>query len=177
MTEAYEAAREATARFIGGRPEETIFVRGATEAINLVANSWGQLNIGQGDRILLSQLEHHSNIVPWRMLADRVGAEIDVAPLTADGRIDEDALVALIGPRTKLVAVAHVSNVLGGVADIRRIARAAHAEGALLLADGCQAAPRLKVDVGHSKPISTVSPPTSSMARRASACCGRGRRS
>ncbi len=147
MTEAYEAAREAAARFIGGRPEETIFVRGATEAINLVANSWGQLNIGRGDRILLSQLEHHSNIVPWRMLADRVGAEIDVAPLTAEGRIDEDALVALIGPRTRLVSVAHVSNVLGGVADIRRIARAAHAEGALLLADGCQAAPRLKVDV------------------------------
>jgi len=147
MTEAYEAAREAAAGFIGGRPGETIFVRGATEAINLVANSWGRSNIQEGDRILLSRLEHHSNIVPWRMLADRVGADIDVAPLAADGRIDEDALIAMIGPRTKLVAIAHVSNVLGGVADIRRIARAAHAKGALLLADGCQAAPRLKVDV------------------------------
>lgn len=147
MTEAYESAREATARFIGGRPDETIFVRGATEAINLVANSWGSANIGAGDRILLTQLEHHANIVPWRMLADRQGADIDVAPLTADGRIDEDALIALIGPATKLVAVAHVSNVLGGVANIRRIADAAHAAGAKLLVDGCQAAPRLKVDV------------------------------
>ncbi len=147
MTEAYEAARDAVARFIGGAPCETIFVRGATEAINLVARSWGNANIKAGDRILLSMLEHHSNIVPWRMLADRTGAAIDVAPLTADGRIDEDALIALIGPDTKLVAVAHVSNVLGSVADIPRIARAAHAAGARLLVDGCQAAPRLKVDV------------------------------
>jgi cysteine desulfurase/selenocysteine lyase len=147
MTEAYEAAREAAARFIGGRPDETIFVRGATEAINLLANSWGAANIGPGDRILLTRLEHHSNIVPWRMLADRVGAEIDVAPLTDDGRVDEAALIALIGPATKLVSVAHVSNVLGGVVDARRIADAAHAVGALLLLDGCQAAPRLKVDV------------------------------
>ncbi|MCG2840739.1 cysteine desulfurase [Sandaracinobacter sp. RS1-74] len=147
MTEAYEAARERVARFIGGAPEECVFVRGATEAINLVAQSWGDANIGGGDRILLSTLEHHSNIVPWRLLADRTGAEIDVAPLTAEGGIDEAALVALIGPRTKLVAVAHVSNVLGAVADIARIARAAHAAGAKLLVDGCQAAPRLKVDV------------------------------
>ncbi len=147
MTEAYEAARDAVARFIGGKPPETIFVRGATEAINLVAQSWGDANIGAGDRILLSRLEHHSNIVPWRMLADRVGAHIDVAPLTPDGCIDEAALIALIGPRTKLVAIAHVSNVTGSVADIAKIAAAAHAAGAKLLADGCQAAPRLRVDV------------------------------
>ena len=147
MTEAYEAAREASARFINGRADETMFVRGATEAINLVANSWGNANIGPGDRILLTELEHHANIVPWRMLADRTGAEIDVAPLTADGRIDEETLIALIGPATRLVAVAHVSNVLGSVADIARIATAAHAVGAKLLVDGCQAAPRLKVDV------------------------------
>lgn len=147
MTDAYEAARKAAARFINGRPDETIFVRGATEAINLVANSWGKANIGPGDRILLTRLEHHSNIVPWRMLADHVGAEIDVAPLTDDGRIDEEALVALIGPATRLVSVAHVSNVLGGVVDARRIADAAHAVGARLLLDGCQAAPRLAVDV------------------------------
>ncbi len=147
MTEAYEAAREAAARFLNGRVDETIFVRGATEAINLVANSWGDANIGAGDRILLTQLEHHANIVPWRMLADRTGAEIDVAPLTPDGRIDEAALIALITPATKLVAIAHVSNVLGSVADVARIADAAHAAGAKLLVDGCQAAPRLKVDV------------------------------
>lgn len=147
MTEAYEAAREAAARFINARAGEIIFVRGATEGINLVAQSWGASNIGPGDRILVSRLEHHSNIVPWRMLADRVGAEIDVAPLTDDGRIDEAALIALIGPATKLVAIAHVSNVLGSVSDIRRIADAAHAAGAKLMVDGCQAAPRLKVDV------------------------------
>ena len=147
MTEAYEAARDAVARFINGKPSETVFVRGATEAINLVAQSWGNACIGSGDRILLSRLEHHSNIVPWRMLADRTGAEIDVAPLTADGRIDEAALIALIGPQTRLVAIAHVSNVLGGIADIARIAVAAHAVGAKLLVDGCQAAPRLAIDV------------------------------
>lgn len=147
MTEAYEAAREAAAAFIGGEARETVFVRGATEAINLVANSWGDANVGAGDRILLTELEHHANIVPWRMLADRVGAGIDVAPLTADGAIDTEALIALIGPRTKLVALAHVSNVLGSVADIPPVAEAAHKVGAKLLVDGCQAAPRLAVDV------------------------------
>jgi len=147
MTEAFEAARATVAGFIGGRADEIVFVRGATEAINLVAQAWGGANIGPGDRILLTVLEHHSNIVPWRMLADRVGAEIDVAPLTDDGRIDEEALVARIGPATKLVGVAHVSNVLGSVADVRRIADAAHAAGAKLLVDGCQAAPRLTLDM------------------------------
>lgn len=147
MTEAYEAARERTARFLRVRPQEVVFVRGATEGINLVARAWGEANVGEGDRILLSALEHHSNIVPWRMLADRVGAIIDVAPLTADHRIDEDALIALIRPETKLVAVAHLSNVTGAIADLRRIADAAHIHGALLLADGCQAAPRLALDL------------------------------
>ena len=147
MTVAYEAARTAVARFIGAAADEVVFTRGATEGINLIAQAWGNANVRGGDRILLSQLEHHSNIVPWQMLAERTGAHIDVAPITADGRIDEDALIALIGPRTKMVAIAHVSNVLGSVADIARIAQAAHAQGALLLADGCQAAPRLPVDV------------------------------
>lgn len=147
MTEAYEAARDAVARFIGGAPGETVFVRGATEAINLVADTWGEQNVGAGDRILLSLLEHHSNIVPWRMLADRKGAVIDVAPLTVDGRIDTDALIALIGPNTKIVSIAHVSNVLGSQAEVRRIADAAHAAGAKIMVDGCQGAPRLKVDV------------------------------
>ena len=147
MTEAYEAARDAVAGFIGGRAQDVVFVRGATEAINLVANSWGGANIGPGDRILLTTLEHHANIVPWRMLADRVGAEIDVAPLTPDGCIDTPALIALIRPETRIVAVAHVSNVLGSIGEVRAIADAAHAAGALLLVDGCQAAPRLPVDV------------------------------
>ena len=146
MTERYEAARTTVAAFIGGAPDEVIFTRGATEAINLVANSWGN-SLKPGDRILISALEHHSNIVPWQLLRDRTGIEIDVAPLTADHQIDLTALEALIGPRTKLVAVTHISNVLGGVTDVARVAAAAHAAGALLLVDGCQAAPRLAVDV------------------------------
>ncbi len=147
MTESYEAARESVARFINARPSEVVFVRGATEAINLVAESWGNANIRADDHILLTQLEHHSNIVPWRLLADRTGARLDVAPLNADGAIDTDALISCIGPRTKLVAVSHVSNVLGAVADVGRIARAAHAAGAKLLVDGCQAAPRIAIDM------------------------------
>jgi cysteine desulfurase/selenocysteine lyase len=147
MTEAYEAARTKVARFIGANsPSEIIFVRGATEAINLVAQSWGG-SLQPGDRIVLSALEHHSNIVPWQLLRDRTGIEIDVAPLTADQCIDVDALEALLTPRTKLVALAHVSNVLGSILDVRRVADAAHAVGALLFVDGCQAAPRLKLDM------------------------------
>ena len=147
MTMRFEEARETVARFINAASaNEVVFVRGATEAINLVAQSWGQ-RLRAGDRVLLSALEHHSNIVPWQMLRDRIGIIIDVAPLTADGRIDEDALESLLTPRTKLVSIAHVSNVLGGVADVARIARAAHAVGALLLVDGCQAAPRLALDM------------------------------
>ncbi len=148
MTMRYEAARDTVARFVGAASaDEIVFVRGATEAINLVAQSWGDANLKAGDRILLSQLEHHSNIVPWQMLAERTGCILDWTPLTADHRIDEDALEALLTPRTKLVSIAHISNVLGGVANVARIARAAHAVGAKLLVDGCQAAPRLAVDM------------------------------
>ena len=146
MTERYEAARATVARFIGGQPDEIVFTRGATEAINLVAHSWGNA-LKPGDRILISALEHHSNIVPWQLLRDRTGIVIDVAPLTPDQQIDVGALEAMLTPRTKLVAVTHISNVLGGVTDIGRIASAAHAAGALLLVDGCQAAPRLGIDV------------------------------
>ena len=147
MTLRFEEARATVARFIGaGSPDEVVFVRGATEGINLVAQSWGQ-RLKAGDRILISALEHHSNIVPWQMLCERSGAVLDVAPLTDDGRIDEDVLIAMIGPQTKLVSLAHVSNVLGGVADVRRIADAAHAAGALVMVDGCQAAPRLALDM------------------------------
>lgn len=149
MTERYEAARARVAAFLKapGGPEEIVFTRGATEAINLVAASWGRANLRKGDRILLSALEHHSNIVPWQLLAGSVGAEIDVAPLTADDRIDEEALIAMLTERHKLVAITHVSNVTGAIADIARIVRAAHEKGVLCLVDGCQAAPRLPVDV------------------------------
>ena len=148
MTLAYEAARERVAGFIGaGSPDEIVFVRGATEGINLVAYSWAAHQLAAGDRILLSQLEHHSNIVPWQMIAAERGIAIDVAPLTADGRIDLDAVEAMLTPAHKLVALAHVSNVLGSVLDVARAAKAAHAVGAKLLVDGCQAVPRLPVDV------------------------------
>jgi cysteine desulfurase/selenocysteine lyase len=147
MTLAFEAARERTARFIGAATDEIVFVRGATEGINLVAQSWGPQNLKPGDRIMLSMLEHHSNIVPWQLLAERTGAHIDVAPLTADHRIDLDAMAAMLTDRHKLVALAHVSNVLGSVLDARRAADLAHGVGAKLLLDGCQAVPRLPVDV------------------------------
>ena len=148
MTQGYEAARKRVADFIGARSEnEVVFVRGATEAINLVASSWGGARIGEGDRIVLSTLEHHSNIVPWQLLAERTGAQIEVCPLTEDGRIDLGALEAVVGPRTKMVALAHVSNVLGSILDARKAADIAHAVGAKLLLDGCQAAPRMTLDM------------------------------
>jgi cysteine desulfurase/selenocysteine lyase len=144
MTVAFEASRQRVARFIGAAaPEEIVFVRGATEGINLVAQSWGKANLRPGDRVLLSMLEHHSNIVPWQL----AGAEIDVVPLTADHRIDLDAMAAMIRPEHKLVALGHVSNVLGSVLDAKRAADIAHSVGAKLLLDGCQAVPRMKVDV------------------------------
>ncbi len=148
MTVAFETARARVARFIGASdPAEVVFVRGATEGINLVAQSWGGAHFRPGDRILLSRLEHHSNIVPWQLIAERTGAIIDVAPLDEAGRVDLDAVEAMLTPAHKLVALAHVSNVLGSVLDARRAARAAHAVGAKLLLDGCQAVPRLPVDV------------------------------
>ena len=148
MTLGYEAARRRVADFVGAASEnEIVFVRGATEAINLVAMTWGLNQIGEGDRIVLSMLEHHSNIVPWQLLAERTGAIIDVCSLTEDGRIDLDALETLLTPQTKLVSFAHVSNVLGSVLDVRRAADLAHSVGAKLLLDGCQSAPRMALDL------------------------------
>lgn len=150
MTVAFEAARERVARFIGAEsPNEIVFVRGATEGINLVAQSWGPANLKAVDRIMLSQLEHHSNIVPWQMLAEKVGAHIDVCPLTDDGLIDLDWLEANLTEQHKLVALAHVSNVLGSILDAKRAAKAAHAVGAKLLLDGCQAAPRMRLNMAE----------------------------
>ena len=148
MTLAYEAARRRVARFLNAPSEnEIVFVRGATEAINLVAQCWAGSQLKPGDRILLSQLEHHSNIVPWQMVAERVGAEIDVIPLTDDQQIDLDAMESMLTERHKLVALAHVSNVVGAILDARRAADLAHRVGAKILLDGCQAVPRLVVDL------------------------------
>ena len=150
MTLAYEAARARVASFIGAASDsEIVFVRGATEAINLVANSWGDANLKAGDRIMLSQLEHHSNIVPWQMLSARVGAHIDVCPLTTDGLIDLDWLEANLTEQHKLIALAHVSNVLGSVLGVRRAVKAAHNVGAKLLLDGCQAAAHMRLNMAE----------------------------
>ncbi|MEO8617891.1 MAG: cysteine desulfurase [Sphingomicrobium sp.] len=140
MTQSFEAAREAAAALIGGQADETIFTRGATEAINLVARCWPR---GNRNRVLLSQLEHHSNIVPWQL----AGYAIDVVPLTADGRIDLDAAARMASEDHAFLSFAHVSNVLGSMLDAKRAAGIAHSVGAKLLLDGCQAAPRLPVDV------------------------------
>ena len=142
MTAAYEASRAATAQLIGGQAQELVFTRGATEAINLVARV---LPKDGRNRVLLSALEHHSNIVPWQL----AGYEVDVCPLTDDGRIDLDAAEELVSDRHRIVAFAHVSNVLGSILDARRAAEIAHSKGALLLLDGCQAVPRLPVDVAQ----------------------------
>ena len=144
MTLAFEASRKRVARFINApSSDEIVFVRGATEGINLVAQSWGRDNLQPGDRVLVSALEHHSNIVPWQL----AGAELDVVPLTEDHRIDLDAMAEMIRPEHKLVALGHVSNVLGAKLDAKRAAAIAHSVGAKLLLDGCQAVPRMPVDV------------------------------
>ncbi len=147
MTLAYEAARRTVAALIGGAEHELVFTRGATEAINLVAQSWGVANLRSGDRILLSMLEHHSNIVPWQLIRERTGVAIDVCPLTEDGLIDLDAAERMLTPAHKLVSFAHVSNVLGSMLDVPRAVALAHGVGAKILIDGCQSVARLPVDV------------------------------
>ncbi len=150
-TEAYEGARATVADHIGARDRrEVLFVRNATEAINLVARAWGDANVGGGDRILLTEMEHHSNIVPWQQLAERVGAEIDWAPIDdAEGGLDMEAFAALLERGPKLVAVTHVSNVLGTENPVAELARLAHEAGALILVDGAQSAPKLPLDMAE----------------------------
>ena len=147
-TAAFEGARATVADHLGAADRrEVVFVRNATEAINLVARAWGDANVGEGDRILLTEMEHHSNVVPWQQLAERAGAEIDWVPVDDEGLLEMGALAQLLERGPKLVAVAHVSNVLGTENPLAEIARLAHAAGALVLADGAQAAPKLPVDV------------------------------
>jgi cysteine desulfurase/selenocysteine lyase len=149
-TAAYEGARATVADHIGAADRrEVIFVRNATEAINLVARAWGDANVGAGDRIVLTEMEHHSNIVPWQQLAERAGAEIDWVPITDDGLLDLSAYASLLERGPKLVAVAHVSNVLGTENPLAEIARLAHDAGALVVADGAQAAPKLRLDMAE----------------------------
>jgi cysteine desulfurase/selenocysteine lyase len=147
-TELYEQARARVAKFLNAKQEsEIVFVRGATEGINLVAYAWGGTFLREGDEILLTELEHHSNIVPWQLLRDRIGFRIVVAPIDATGGLDLAALEKLISPRTKLVGVTQLANATGALVPVEAIAQLAHAKGAKILVDGCQAAPRLEVDV------------------------------
>jgi len=147
-TDAYEGARAKARGFLNAEhAHEIIFVRGTTEAINLVAQTYGMMHVGEGDEVLITAMEHHSNIVPWQMLCEQTGARLRVVPINDNGELLLDEFERLIGPKTKLVAVTHVSNVLGTINPIRRIVEMAHARGACVLVDGAQAVPHLKVDV------------------------------
>jgi cysteine desulfurase / selenocysteine lyase len=147
-TDRYERARESVRRFLNAAdPSEIVFVRGTTEAINLVAQSWGGTFLKPGDEVVLSELEHHSNIVPWQLLRQRTGIKILAAPIDATGGLDLAAFERLLSPRTKLVAITHLSNVTGHIVPVETVIRLAHGVGAKVLLDGAQAAPRLPVDV------------------------------
>jgi cysteine desulfurase/selenocysteine lyase len=147
-TAAYEGARDRIRSFLGARHrEEIVLVRGTTEAINLVAASWGRRNVREGDEILLTEMEHHSNIVPWQLLAEEVGAKIVVAPIDDDGALRMDEFGRLLSPRTRIVSVTQVSNALGTINPVARIVELAHAAGAKVLVDGAQAAPHVPIDV------------------------------
>lgn len=147
-TAAYEAAREKVRAFINARDiKEVVFTKGATEAINLVAATWGRKFVKEGDEIVLTGVEHHSNIVPWQLLREATGCVLKIVPVNLDGSIDINEFAKVIGPKTKLVAIAHVSNVLGTVLPVREIADLAHKAGAKLLLDGCQGIVHEFVDV------------------------------
>ncbi len=147
-TKAYESARLKVQAFMGAASErEIIFVRGTTEGINLVAESYGRANVGEGDEVLITTMEHHSNIVPWQMLCERTGATLKVVPISDRGELEMEELEKLLGSKTKIVAVGHVSNALGTINPVRTIIELAHAQGVPVLIDGAQAAPHVAIDV------------------------------
>jgi cysteine desulfurase/selenocysteine lyase len=147
-TDLYEAARERVGNFLGARsPEEVVFVRNTTEAINLVAVCWGRANLKPGDEILASTLEHHSNLVPWQRVAQETGARIRLIHLTPDGTVDLDDYRQLLSPRTRVVAIAHASNVLGTISNLAEVSELAHRVGAIVMADGAQSVPNVPTDV------------------------------
>ncbi|WP_137305665.1 aminotransferase class V-fold PLP-dependent enzyme [Lentimicrobium saccharophilum] len=147
-TVAFEEVREKIQHFVNARfSHEIIYTRGCTESINLVAASWGRANIGQGDEILISGMEHHSNIVPWQMLCEEKGAALKVCPLHPDGSLDMQAYADMLGEKTRMVAITHISNTLGTVNPVKEITRMAHEKGITVLIDGAQALSHMKVDV------------------------------
>ncbi len=147
-TDGYEGARETVRRFIHAKYfEEIIFTRGTTAAINMIAHSYGDANVGEGDEIVVTQMEHHANLIPWQQLAKRQGATLKFIPMAEDGTITLEAVRETVSERTKIVAIAHVSNVLGTINDIKAIAEIAHEHGAIISVDGAQSVPHMKVDV------------------------------
>ncbi|MFI3558454.1 cysteine desulfurase [Staphylococcus pseudintermedius] len=147
-TDGYEGARETVRRFIHAKYfEEIIFTRGTTAAINMIAHSYGDANVGESDEIVVTQMEHHANLVPWQQLAKRQGATLKFIPMAEDGTITLEAVRETVSERTKIVAIAHVSNVLGTINDIKAIAEIAHEHGAIISVDGAQSVPHMKVDV------------------------------
>jgi len=149
-TDLYEAARERIGRFVGAAsPEELVFVRNTTEGLNLVAASWGRANLKPGDEILATTLEHHSNLVPWQRVAQETGARIRLIRLTPDGTVDLEHLQELLGPRTRVVAIAHASNVLGTITDLADVSERAHRVGAIVVADGAQSVPNIPTRVSE----------------------------
>jgi cysteine desulfurase / selenocysteine lyase len=147
-TDAFEGAREKMRRYINAASvKEIIFTRGTTEAINLVAQSWGRTNLGAGDEIVITHLEHHANIVPWQMLCEQTGATLKVIPMTPSGELDLDAARGVIGPRTRLLAFGHISNALGTINPVAELVALAKSAGALVLIDGAQGVPHMRVDV------------------------------
>jgi cysteine desulfurase / selenocysteine lyase len=147
-TSAYEGSRGKVARFLGA-PEETglVFTRGTTESINLVAHAWGRKELREGDEVVLTEVEHHSNLVPWQLVARATGAKLRFVPILDDGKLDMEEAARLIGPRTKMVTAVHASNVLATINPVERLAKLAHEVGALMLVDGAQSAPHLPVNV------------------------------
>ena len=147
-TNDYEGARDTAQRFINANHRgEVVFVRGSTEAINLVAQSYGRPRLREGDEIIISTMEHHSNIVPWQMLTRQTGATLKVIPISDEGELDMDAYLQMLGPKTRIVSVVHVSNALGTINPVEAIIEAAHDAGAVVMLDGAQAAPHLAIDV------------------------------
>ena len=146
-TEAFEGARRTVAAWLGCAYEEVVFTKNATEAINLVAYSWGRANVGPGDRVVITEMEHHSNIVPWQLLAKERGAELTYVPITPDGRLDLSALDRELAQSPKLLGVVHVSNVLGTINPVQEIVERAHRMGVRVLVDGSQAAPHMRLDM------------------------------
>jgi len=147
-TDAFEAARHKLQRFLNARSErEVILTRGTTESINLVAQAWGRTSLRPGDEILVSRLEHHANLVPWQLVAGQTGAIVRPIPITSTGEVDFDSFLAMLGPRSRVLALAHVSNALGTINPVRKFIAAAREHGVVTVIDGAQAVPHLAVDV------------------------------